>query len=246
MILIDPQLKSDSPLQHASAKPSAAARRTKPLRLPSTPSLARTLAQFLKRAQAAVPLRGRVTVLLTSDATMQDLNRRFRGKNTPTDVLSFPASNLVQNQKKNQEKGDEAISMEMAIRQSVEQGHSLGAELKVLMLHGLLHLAGFDHETDAGEMQRRERGLRAKLGLPLGLIERAASLNFSQRTRKRGAPGRKATTGPSTPAAKTAFAQDDKAKRAPKPKKNGRESARDPRTPPVHRSRTDTERRRKP
>ena len=177
MILIDPELKSDSPLNPVSAKPSAgpsAAQGRKspaaPLRLPST----RTLAQFLKQAQVTVPLRGRVTVLLTSDATMQDLNRRFRGKNTPTDVLSFPASNLVQNQKKNQEIGDVAISVETAQRQSVEQGHSLAAEIKVLMLHGLLHLAGHDHETDAGEMQKRERLLRARFKLPLGLIERAS------------------------------------------------------------------------
>jgi probable rRNA maturation factor len=208
--------------------------------------LARTLAQFLKRAQAAVRLRGQVTVLLTSDATMRDLNRRFRGKDQPTDVLSFPVENLIQNQKKSQEKGDVAISVETANRQSVEQGHSLGAELKVLMLHGLLHLAGHDHETDAGEMRRREQSLRARLGLPAGLIERSASPTLSQKARKDGARGRKATADPSTPAAKTASAQDDKAKRASKPKKKSRVSARDPRTAWVPRSRPDTERRRKP
>jgi probable rRNA maturation factor len=167
MILIDPKLKSDSPPKSVSAKPSvgsAAELSARPLRLPST----RTLARFLTLAQAAVRLRGQVTVLLTSDAAMRDLNQRFRGKNRPTDVLSFPASNLVQSQ----EKGDLAISVETAIRQSVEQGHSLTAEIKVLMLHGLLHLAGHDHETDAGEMQRRERLLRARLKLPQGLIER--------------------------------------------------------------------------
>ncbi len=118
-----------------------------------------------------MPLRGQVTVLLTSDAAIRDLNRRFRGKNKPTDVLSFPAADLVQDQ----EKGDLAISVEMARRQAAEQGHALTCELKVLILHGVLHLAGHDHETDTGEMLRRERSLRARLGLPPGLIERAGS-----------------------------------------------------------------------
>jgi probable rRNA maturation factor len=112
-----------------------------------------------------------VTVLLTTDATMCDLNGRFRGKNKPTDVLSFPASNLVQKE----EKGDLAIGAETALRQAVEQGHALAVEIKVLILHGVLHLAGYDHEKDSGEMEKRERTLRARLGLPLGLIERTAS-----------------------------------------------------------------------
>lgn len=179
MILIDPELKPDAPLKSKSAKPSAgpaASQSTKQLRRPST----RTLAQFLTRAQAAVRLRGAVTVLLTGDATMRDLNRRFRGKNKPTDVLSFPASNLVQSQ----ESGDIAISVETARKQAAEQGHSLATEIKVLMLHGLLHLAGYDHETDAGEMRKRERSLRAKLGLPLGLIERTRSESAGQRASK--------------------------------------------------------------
>jgi probable rRNA maturation factor len=77
--------------------------------------------------------------------------------------------------------------VQTAHRQSAEQGHTLGTEIKVLMLHGLLHLAGYDHETDAGEMQRSERSLRKRLGLPLGLIERASSPTLSQKTRKDGA-----------------------------------------------------------
>jgi len=64
--------------------------------------------------------------------------------------------------------GDLAISVETARRQAADQSHALTCELKVLILHGLLHLAGHDHETDAGEMQRREQSLRAKLELPLG------------------------------------------------------------------------------
>ncbi len=216
MILIDSELelsRAADALNPVSARPSAgpAAKPgrklpAKRLRLPSTTTLARNLAralaQFLTRAQAAVRLRGQVTVMLTSDAAMRDLNRRFRGKDQPTDVLSFPALTLVRNQKQkngpDRIAGDVAISVEMAFRQSVEQRHLLATEIKVLMLHGLLHLAGHDHETDAGEMLRRERSLRAKLGLPLGLIERSANSK------------RKATADPSTRPLRE-LAQDDKA-----------------------------------
>ena len=187
MILIDPELelsRAADALNPVSAKPSAgpsAAMSPKPLRLPST----QTLARFLTRAQAAVRLRGHVTVLLTSDVAMRDLNARFRGKNQPTDVLSFPSEHLVRGTEN--VAGDVAISVETAQRQSAEQGHLLATEIKVLMLHGLLHLAGYDHETDAGEMQRRERSLRARLGLPLGLIERTSFSTLSQKARKDGA-----------------------------------------------------------
>jgi probable rRNA maturation factor len=220
MILIDPHLKSDSPPNFVSAKPSAGpaaalARKlpAKPFRLPSP----RTLAQFLKRAQAAVGLREQVAVLLTSDRALRDLNRRFRGKNKPTDVISFPSTNPASGPEKMA--GDLAISVETARRQAAEQGHALTCELKVLILHGLLHLAGHDHETDAGEMQRREQSLRAKLELPLGLIERSASPTLSPKTRKDGARRRKATTGPSTSTAKTASAREAKATRGSRPKK---------------------------
>jgi probable rRNA maturation factor len=71
--------------------------------------------------------------------------------------------------------GDIAISVTTALGQAAGQGHSLSTEIKVLILHGLLHLAGYDHEADAGQMARRERLLRGKLGLPQGLIERAVA-----------------------------------------------------------------------
>jgi probable rRNA maturation factor len=87
-----------------------------------------------------------------------------------TDVLSFPADASMPGAEKFA--GDLAISVPTARRQGAAYGHSLAIELKVLMLHGLLHLAGYDHETDSGQMARRERVLRAKLGLPQGLIER--------------------------------------------------------------------------
>jgi probable rRNA maturation factor len=105
--------------------------------------------------------RGRsVTCLITTDAELRRLNRQFRGKNYATDVLSFPPDEM-------------AISLDRASAQAKELGHSLDAELRILMLHGLLHLAGMDHENDAGEMRRAETRWRKKLGLPSGLIERA-------------------------------------------------------------------------
>jgi len=135
-----------------------------------------TLARHLREAQATVGLRGEVTVLLTTDDGIRGLNRRFRKKNKATDVLSFPVEGF------GGIAGDLAISVETAARQAAEQGHRLSVELRVLMLHGLLHLAGFDHETDAGEMARKERRLRAKLGLPLGLIERSVPQGLKPRT----------------------------------------------------------------
>jgi probable rRNA maturation factor len=123
-----------------------------------------------------VKLRGRVSVLLTTDTFIRRLNRQFRGKNKATDVLSFPAAKLsqVSNARPGAPSvaGDLAISIPTARRQAEDRDHSLAIEIKVLMLHGLLHLAGYDHETDAGQMARREGKLRAILRLPHGLIER--------------------------------------------------------------------------
>ena len=135
------------------------------VRLPS----ARMLGRFLGAAQKAVRLNGQVTVLLTTDAAIRKLNRQFRGKDKATDVLSFPASGVGAEGMA----GDLAISVTTAMGQAAEQGHSLAVEIKVLVLHGLLHLAGYDHEADEGRMARRETALRARLGLPQGLIERA-------------------------------------------------------------------------
>ncbi|MDE3187245.1 MAG: rRNA maturation RNase YbeY [Acidobacteriota bacterium] len=167
MILLDPDLEPHP------APPVRAAKRTGASGLPVSPRRqrlpsARTLARYLALAQAAVRLRGQVTVLLTTNAAIRRLNRQFRGKNKATDVLSFPAEGVGAEQIA----GDLAISVPTALRQAIERGHSLSTEVKVLMLHGLLHLAGYDHETDTGQMARRERLLRARLGLPHGLIER--------------------------------------------------------------------------
>jgi len=167
MILLDPELEPDSASASAHAKRSVASQPEKTSRIPSR----RTLSRYLAQAQDAAKLSGQVTVLLTTDATIRDLNKRFRGKDTATDVLSFPAADPVQNREKIA--GDVAISVDTARREAAEQGHTLSVELRILILHGLLHLAGYDHESDTGKMQRRERQLRAKLGLPHGLIERA-------------------------------------------------------------------------
>jgi probable rRNA maturation factor len=166
MILLDPGLKSG----YARAASSARRVRARKTSSPRPPS-ARTLARFLSAAQKAVKLRGEVSVLLTTDSAVRRLNRTYRGIDRTTDVLSFPAMDSPAGEEC--VAGDLAVSLPMARRQAAEHGHSALAEIEILILHGLLHLAGFDHHTDNGEMYRRERVLRARLGLPHGLIERA-------------------------------------------------------------------------
>jgi len=126
------------------------------------------LERFVRQAQKAVGLRGSVSILLADDEELEHLNTAFRGKNKPTDVLSFPADELAKDHA-----GDIAISLETAARQAKEFGHSLQSEVKILLLHGLLHLKGMDHERDEGEMERLETKLRTKLKLPVTLIERS-------------------------------------------------------------------------
>src|SRR5579871_3127955 len=106
---------------------------------------------------------------------MRRLNREFRGKDKPTDVLSFPAyrnGNHAENQGRRAYTGDIAICTNIARTNAKSLGHSFEDELKILLLHALLHLAGHDHESDNGEMAALEQKLRAKLKLPTGLIER--------------------------------------------------------------------------
>jgi probable rRNA maturation factor len=156
----------------------------------------RGLPAFL--ASAAPPgTRGRVGIALIGDRTMRRLNREFRGQDHATDVLSFPEEGpagtkfelrpstgsgrpeRVEGRSSNFEVspglrlGDLAIAVGLAGRQARRLGHSLGAELRVLALHGLLHLLGYDHDTDQGEMGRVEERLRRRAGLPIGLISRA-------------------------------------------------------------------------
>jgi probable rRNA maturation factor len=107
-------------------------------------------------------------VLLTGDEAIRNLNRNFRRKDKATDVLSFPAAEGIEGVA-----GDLAISLETAFRQAKEHRHTMEMETRVLLLHGLLHLAGYDHETDHGTMRRKEARLRRELGLTAALTERA-------------------------------------------------------------------------
>lgn len=110
-------------------------------------------------------------VLVTDDRELRRLNRQFLGKDYPTDVLSFPAAGDVP--AGGETLGELAISADRAREQAAEFGHQLDDELRILMLHGVLHLLGMDHERDRGRMARAETRLRKRLGLPTGLIERA-------------------------------------------------------------------------
>lgn len=134
----------------------------------------RELRGFLSKAQSAVGLRGEVSVLLASDRTLRTLNQNFRKKDKATDVLSFPVEDFHGDGSR--QAGDLAISLDTAQRQADEHGHSLQTEVKILMLHGLLHLAGYDHETDDGQMSRKESSLRKELDLPTGLIQRNSKI----------------------------------------------------------------------
>jgi probable rRNA maturation factor len=124
------------------------------------------LERFARLAQSRIARGREFHCLITGDAEIRSLNRRFRGKDAATDVLSFPSG------EKNPI-GDIAISLARAQAQAKECGHSTEDEICILLLHGLLHLLGMDHETDNGAMARAELRWRRKLDLPAGLIERA-------------------------------------------------------------------------
>lgn len=130
-----------------------------------------TLERFVLHSRRAVGLKRRVNVLVTGSPAIRALNREFRNKNKPTDVLSFPAEKSASEDLA----GEIAISADIATQNALRLGHSAADEIKILTLHGLLHLAGFDHERDNGEMARKEAQLRRELRLPIGLIERAHS-----------------------------------------------------------------------
>ena len=117
--------------------------------------------------------RGAVTIAIIPDRAMKALNRRFRGVNNATDVLSFPAGD-PKPLALSPDLGEIVIARGVAARQARALGHPLGTELRVLALHGLLHLLGYDHEVDSGEMARVEARLRRRAGLPGGLIARSS------------------------------------------------------------------------
>ena len=128
------------------------------------------LQRFARRAQMLAKVKGEVDILISSNKRVRDLNRRFRRKNKPTDVLSFPRPSG----------GDIAISAQIAFENAQRYGHGLASELKILVLHGMLHLAGYDHESDNGRMARAEARLRSQLKLPASLIDRAHSSGKAQ------------------------------------------------------------------
>ncbi len=135
----------------------------------------RPLELFLRRVWDELGLEGtEVTICLVSDAEITRMNASFRGKKGPTDVLSFPAAEnrrpfrIKRGRRgliKNRYLGDVAISPATAGRNAKTYGRTLGNEIRILILHGVLHLLGYDHETDRGEMDRLERKLRLRLGL---------------------------------------------------------------------------------
>ena len=134
------------------------------------------LERFVLRARRAVGLRGQVNVLVTSSAAVRALNRRFRGQNRATDVLSFPFTPPTSGSRGAAKlSGDVAISADIALQNAIRLGHPPAHEIKILALHGILHLAGFDHERDNGAMARKEAKLRRALRLPAALIERVES-----------------------------------------------------------------------
>lgn len=125
------------------------------------------LERFVARAKRAVGLRGMVNVLITTSRELRIMNGRFRGLDKATDVLSFPPFGFVADFA-----GDVAISADIAAQNARRFGHSAAEEIKILALHGILHLAGYDHERDRGQMGRKEARLRRQLSLPVGLIGR--------------------------------------------------------------------------
>lgn len=121
---------------------------------------------FAEQAIRVVPGRNAgVTIAFVSDRTMADLNCRWRGKRSTTDVLSFPAAQTKFEKAQELTLGDVVISIEQAARQARQNKLSLDTEIAQLILHGLLHLYGYDHETDKGEMNRLELKLRRQLGI---------------------------------------------------------------------------------
>lgn len=139
--------------------------------------LGRGLASWLASV-APKSARGMLDIAIVSDVEMRRLNREFRHVDASTDVLSFPsdsragAAHSRTGAGEIPHLGDVAIAAGIARRQAAAQRHSVAVELKVLALHGLLHLLGYDHETDDGQMRRLEERLRRQAGLPSGLIAR--------------------------------------------------------------------------
>jgi probable rRNA maturation factor len=142
------------------------------------------LDHFLLRARRAAGLQGSVNVLVTGSAALRTLNRQFRGHDKATDVLSFPAFSAPGTRRNARPAGEIAVSADVAMQNAIRLGHSAVAEIKILVLHGILHLAGMDHERDNGTMARKEQKLRRALRLPAALIERTDPRHVPARRRR--------------------------------------------------------------
>ena len=151
-----------------------------------------SLEKFVSRARKAAGLGGTVDVVITGNSAMRTLNLRFRGKNKATDVLSFPSGQAGEEGRGTFFAGEIAISAEIAAENAIRFGHSIAAEVKILALHGILHLAGMDHERDNGVMARKEASLRKLLRLPAASLIQRAEPDASFNARKPKAPTEKA------------------------------------------------------
>jgi len=147
---------------------------------------AATLERFVSRAGRALKLRGAVNVLVTSSREVRTLNRNFRKVDKPTDVLSFPAA-VVPGNHAHGVAGEIVVCADIARENAARLGHPVANEIKILVLHGLLHVAGYDHERDNGRMAALEKRLRLQLKLEPGLIERAQTHKRPTTSRQRPA-----------------------------------------------------------
>lgn len=137
---------------------------------PAVPRFSRReIAQFARRVLLALEVDDEITeasIALVDDDTMASLNRKFRRKNKTTDVLTFPADDSYADPSaKGRPLGDIVISLDQAKRQAIDERHSLATELRYLIVHGVLHALGYDHETDNGEMNELELRVRGAVGL---------------------------------------------------------------------------------
>jgi probable rRNA maturation factor len=135
------------------------------------------LAAWVRRV-APSRARGDLAIALIPDQRMRALNRHYRGVDRATDVLSFPGGRG--------RFGDIAIAKGVASRQATAAGHPVSTELRILALHGVLHLLGYDHEADQGQMERAEERLRRRAGLPTGLIDRGKRAGRAHRGKRAG------------------------------------------------------------
>ncbi len=143
--------------------------RSVPARFRISTEQKRVLNQYARTLSSRLASGRDFTCLLTNDIELRALNRRFLGRDYATDVLSFPSEDG------NGHVGELAISVERAASQATDFRHSLLEEIRTLMLHGVLHLMGMDHESDRGEMAAAERKWRIELALPSTLIARTSA-----------------------------------------------------------------------